>query len=240
MNDSDLERYKAAWKEERSFNEATLSDTEIRAYIMKRSKGLTGSFKAGLVLDIILKMILGVSFIILMVLFNGETVITGLCTASVLLLIYLLWIDIKTYRQIPGQEGYSEDMQNFLKRRIEFYRTKYFKTVYVISLTNPFIFLSGMLYYFYFKYGVIRPLDTVDIIVFSLFCIVGFTIGAFAQIKQYNFHVNQMEECLREFQQNGINKYMVRKHKMQKRAILIIFIIALVAGLFLLAILFLI
>jgi hypothetical protein len=238
MENIDLEKYKSAWKEEKSFNKATLTDPEIRTYIMKRSKGLTGSFKAGLVLDIILKIVLGISFIILMVLLRGKIGITGICTGSILILSYLLWSDITTYHKIPGQEGYSGDIQNFLKSRIEFYREKFLKTVYVIALTNPFVFLSGMLYYFYFKYGGIRPLQFVDIIVFSVFCIAGFALGAFIQVKQYNFQVNQLEECLREFEENGINEAMVKRHKKQKRTILIIFIIALVAGLLLLGLLF--
>ena len=238
MKNIDIENYKSAWKEEKNFTKATLSDSEIRTYIMKRSKGLTGSFKAGLILDIILKIILGLSFIILMVLFKGRIEIVGLCTASILLLIYLLWIDITTYRKIPGQEGYSEDMHNFLKNRIEFYRTKFLKTVYIIALTNPFVFLSGMLFYFYFKYGVIRPLQVGDILVFSIFCIAGFALGAFIQVKQYNFQVNQLEDCLREFELNGINEDTVKRHKKQKRTILIIFIIALIVGLGLLGILF--
>jgi len=237
MNNIDLERYKTAWKEEKSFNKATLSDPEIRTYIMKRSKGLTASFKAGLLLDIILKIILGVSFIALIVLFGGKIGIAGICTGSLLILFYLLWSQIATYRKIPGQEGYSGDMKNFLSARIEFYRTKFLKTVYVIALTNPFVFLSGMLYYFYFKYGIIRPLDVVDIIIFGTLCIVGFALGAFVQVKQYNFQVNQLEECLREFQENDINEATIRRHKKQKRTILIIFIIALIVGLLLLGIL---
>ena len=95
-----------------------------------------------------------------------------------------------------------------------------------------------MLFYFYFKYGVIRPLQVGDILVFSIFCIAGFALGAFIQVKQYNFQVNQLEDCLREFGLNGINEDTVKRHKKQKRTILIIFIIALIVGLGLLGILF--
>ena len=239
MNNTDLEKYKSAWKEEKSFREAVLTDSEIRAYIVKRSKGLTASFKAGLLLDIILKIILGISFIALIVLFRGKIGIAGVCTGSLLILIYLLWSHITTYRKIPGQDEYSGDIQNFLKSRIDFYRTKFLKTVYVIALTNPFVFLSGMLYYFYFKYGIIRPLDIIDIIIFGTLCIVGFALGALVQVKQYNFQVLQLEECLKEFEEGEINENTLRRHKKQKRAILIIFIIALIVGLLLLGILLL-
>ncbi len=238
MNNIDLEKYKSAWKEEKSFNKATLSDSEIRTYIMKRSKGLTGSFKAGIILDIILKTILGISFIVLIFLFPGKTEILSLCIMAALVLLYMLWLNFSAYRKIPGQEEYSGDIQNFLKSRIGFYRTKFLKTVYVIALTNPFVFLSGMLYYFYFKYETIRQLQLEDILVFSIFCIAGFALGAFVQVKQYNFQVKQMEECLKELESNGIDKATIRKHKKQKRTGLIISLIALIVGLLLLGILF--
>jgi len=238
MNDIDLEKYKSAWKEEKSFNKETLTDSEIKNYLLKRSKGLTDSFKAGLILDNILKIILGASFVVLIFLFPGKFDILVLCVIAILLLFYLLWLNITTYRKIPRQEEYSGDMQNFLKSRIEFYRTKYLKTVYVIALSNPFVFLGGMLYYFYFKYGMIRPLQVEDIIVFSIFCIAGFALGAFIQVRQFNYQVNQLEECLKELQENGIDELAIRRHKKQKRTIMIIFMIALLTGLLLLGVLF--
>ena len=234
MSNIDLEKYKSAWKEEKSLNKETLTDSEIKNYLMKRSKGLIGSFKTVLVIDIVLKVILGASFVVLIFLFPLKVEILGLCIASIILLIYMLWLNIVTYRKIPGQKEYSGDIMYFLKSRIEFYRTKFYKSIYVFALSNPFIFISGMLFYFYFKYGGMRTLQIDDVIVFSLICIAGFIIGAFSQVKQYNFQIGQMEECLKELKEDGINEFTIRKQKKQKRTLFMIFTIALILGLVLL------
>ena len=234
MNESDLEKYKTAWKEEKSFNRQTLSDSDIRTYLLKRSKGLINFFKTGLVFDIVLKIFLGISFGFLIILFQGNIYVIALCLASIIVMLYLIWLNYKIYRIIPGQEDYAGDIRYFLKTRIDFYRTKYIKTVYGFAISYPFIFLSGMLFYFNIKYGAVRTLDGTDIIVFTLLGLASFVFGAVVHILQYGFQIGQMEECLRELDENGLDELTMMKHKKKRRSVILIFIVALVTGLLLL------
>jgi hypothetical protein len=103
------------------------------------------------------------------------------------------------------------------------------------ALSNSLFILSGMLYYFYFKYGEIRPFQWDDYLVFGVALLIGFALGAFAQVKQHNFHVKQLENCLQEINEDKISTYTIREQRNKKRRISLIFLLALVSGLLVLA-----
>jgi len=231
MKDIDFDKYKSAWEEEKNFDMKILSESELSKYLKKRSKGITNSFRIGLIIDIILKIILGISSIFLIWLYSNHAGIITLCSILFALTCYLLLFQFKTYDRIPRQEEYSKNLRIFLENKIRFYRTKYFKSVYIIALSNPIIFISGILFYFHFKYSGVRSLDFIDFFVFSLICITGFILGALIQTKQYNFHIRQMEECLNELDDDGIYELILKKQVKQQKILLLIFIIILVAGL---------
>jgi hypothetical protein len=231
MKDIDFGKYKSAWKEEKRFNDEILPEADIKKYLNRKSKSLTALLRSGLIIDMILKIILGSSFVFLVWLYSNNSKILALCLVSIILIGYLLFLQIKTYKQIPGQKEYSDSLRHFLESKIEFYRKKYSIAVYINALSNPFIFLSGMLFYFQIKYSGIRPLQVDDYLVFSLFCIAGFVLSAFVQVRQYNFQIKQLEDCLNELDENGLKALTLVKQKSQNRKVIIIFIIALILGL---------
>jgi len=231
MNEIDLGKYKSAWKEEKRFKDEIIPEAEIKKYLSRRSKGLTASFRSGLIIDMILKIILGASFGYLVWLYSDNSKIMVLCFASIILICYLLFLQIKTYKQIPRQKEYSDSLRYFLESNVKFFRLKYSRAVFINALSNPFFFLSGMLFYFQIKYSGIRPLQVDDYLVFSLFCITGFIVGVFIQFQQYNFQVRQMEDCLNVIDENGIKEPTLKKLKRQNRKLIIIFIITLILGL---------
>jgi hypothetical protein len=149
------------------------------------------------------------------------------------LIVYLLHYHIKVIKQIPGHDEYSGNLYKLLENEIKFYKTRFSRAVYIIALSNPLIILSGMLFYIHFKYSGFRALQTVDFIVLSLICTVGFIMGALVQVWQYNYQVKQLEECLKELDEDGLKTLTANKQKVQNRRILIIFTIALICGLLL-------
>ncbi|MCJ7819738.1 MAG: hypothetical protein MUP53_00925, partial [Bacteroidales bacterium] len=166
MKGIDLDKYKLAWEEEKSFDTKIVSEFELKKYLNKRSIGIVASFKIGLMIDFILKTILGISFLILIWLYSNHTGIILFCGSIFLLICCLIFLQFRTYRSIPGQKVYSDDIKTFLEKKIRFYRTKYFKSVYIAALSNPLIFIGGLLFYFRFKYSSVRSLEFIDIFVF--------------------------------------------------------------------------
>ena len=71
----------------------------------------------------------------------------------------------------------------------------------------PCLFLSGMIYYFYFKYGEIRPFQWDDYLVFGAVIILGFATRGCGPDNSNNFQVEQLESCLQEIDEDGIKAH---------------------------------
>lgn len=233
MKKVDLAKYRQAWNEETRFNDKILQDDEIKKYLGRKSKNITASFRNGLIIDIILKIVLGASFILLIIFYLNNLRIISICAVSIVLIIYLLYLQICIIRQIPGQKEYSDTLYSLLESLINFYRNKFSRSVYINALSNPLIFLSGVLYYIQFKYAGIRTFEVEDFVVLSLICITGFLLGAFIQVRHYKFQIKQLEECLNELEGNGLQAMTATRQIVQNRKMLITFLIAFIFGLLL-------
>ena len=122
-----------------------------------------------------------------------------------------------------------------LEQKIQFYHKRYIKSLYIGALSNSLIFISGSLYYFYFKYGEIRPMDLEDYLVSGIAIVIAFVFGAVVQIAQHNFQVKQLESCLREIDENTMTELTLKQQRMRKLGMFLIALTALIGGLLLLA-----
>ena len=165
------------------------------------------------------------------ILFSNNIGLLVLSLISVLILIRLLLFQVSIYKIIPGQAAYSENITTFLEAQIGFYRGRYFKSVYIAALSNPFLFISGMMIYFYFKYGAIRTLQLDDYLVFSLVSVLGFYAGRVRPIRHYSFQIRQLESCLNELDENRIDEKTLRKKINRRIRNILIWILFLVSGL---------
>jgi len=139
------------------------------------------------------------------------------------------------YRQIPHKDMSDSAIRSSLEKRISFYHERYIKSLYIGAISNALVFVSGSLYYFYFKYGEIRPLDLVDILVFGTAIIIAFVFGAVIQIAQHNYQVRQLESCLQEIDEDSMTMLTIKEQRNKKLRLFFIALIALICGLLLLA-----
>lgn len=235
MDNNELEKYRQAWSKEKTFDRNILSDQEVRHYLGKRSKSLINSFRISLLFDIILKVILGISTVILIFLYLRSTgvLFTSLILASTIF--YLLSQQVRIYGKIPGHKEYSDDLKSFLKLEIDFYRTIYFKTIYLAAFSNPLIVVIGALFYYYIKYSGSISLQFIDYLIMGLICTAGFIMGAFVQSRQFNFQVGQLEKCLDEFDTGGLDIRILKDQKKKQRILFFVFLMILILGLALMA-----
>jgi hypothetical protein len=235
MKASDMDAMKAAWKNERSFEDPKLTKAEIEVFLKGKSKDISLLFKKGLIFDIILKSLVGLSFLGILILFR--TNLPVLLTVAFLIM-GTLWAIIYQQRmigRIPKTKGTGSGIKFTLEKKISFYYRHFVRSLYVGALSNSLLVLSGMLYYFYFKYGEIRPFQWDDYLVFTLVIVLSYIIGVIVQVKQYNFHVKQLESCLQDLDADSLNKLTIREQVYKKRRLTFVFLLALICGLLVLA-----
>jgi hypothetical protein len=230
-----MDSIKTAWKNEKGFENKVLSQSDIEKFLQKKSRDITRLFKTGLAMDVILKGIIGASLVGILLLFSGNRELCFAMIAILLLILWAIWFQVKMYRKVPSDDMANPDMRTTLEARIQFYHQRYIKSLLIGAVSNSLIFLSGSLYYFYFKYGEIRPLDLVDYAVFGTAIILAYVLGAAAQIAQHRFQIGQLESCLQEIDEEGMTALTLKKQKNQRLRLFFIALLALVCGLLLFA-----
>ena len=234
MKSIDLDSIKAAWKIERSFEDHKLSEADIQGFLSGKSKDISQLFRKGLIFDIVLKSVLGVSLIGVFFLFRSNQSII-LISSIIMLILWAIRYQWLMIARIPEATASDPVIRTSLENKVKFYRQHFSKSLYVGALSNSLFILSGMLYYFYFKYGEIRPFTWDDYLVFGVTIIIGFALGAYVQIAQHNFQVKQLENCLEEIDEDTITTLTLREQRNKKRRLILIFLLALLCGLLLLA-----
>jgi hypothetical protein len=228
-----LDKYKAAWREEPSLNESMLTDHEIRSWLYQRTARTDRMYRKGIIFDLIIKGLLAVAVIGIVILFRssqGSWLVSAVLGTAVLTSFLYEW---KILRQIPNISTAAAPIRDMLRERISFFNRSYLRVLLIIAVSNPVLIFTGGMYYFYFRYGEIRPLDLEDFIVFSLFLIAGYTISAFFQIKNFRFHIRQLEESLADLNGNKFNKNLIRQQRQKRQRIIAMTILAVITGILL-------
>lgn len=235
MKSIDLDTIKAAWKNEKSFEDQRLSEADIENFLGRKSRDISRLFRKGLLFDIVMKSVIGLSLLGILFLFRGNQSILLMISVVLLFTTWTIFYQWRKIGRIPESGGPDPVIRTSLENKVNYYYQHYIKSIYVGALSNSLFVLSGMLYYFYFKYGEIRPFQWDDYLVFALVLLLSFVIGAVAQVKQHNFQVKQLESCLQEIDEESISALTIRDQRNKKRRMTLLFVLALLCGLVLLA-----
>jgi len=231
----DLEHMKTAWKKEKSFEDKSLTEADIKAFLHKKSRDISRLFSVGLTFDIAYKGIIGLSFLGILLLFSGNQHIILMVAAILLGLICTIIYQWRLIKRVPGTGASDPVIRTTLENKVLFYHEHYIKSLYVGALSNSLIILSGMFYYLYFKYGEIRPFQWEDYLVLAVAIVIGFFVSAIAQRAQFNFQIKQLESCLQEIDEDTITTHTIREQQNKKRQMIRLLLLAIICGLLVLA-----
>ena len=229
MKSIDLDSIKAAWKNESSFEDQRLSEVDIENYLSSKSKDISQLFRKGLIFDIVLKSTIAISLIVIFFLLRATQSVI-LVASMLMLILWAIRYQWLMIARIPKDTS-GPVIRKSLENKVKFYHQHFNKSLYVGALSNSLFILSGMLYYFYFKYGEIRSLTWDDYLVFGITMVIGFALGAYVQITQHSFQVKQLENCLQEIDEETITTLTLREQRNKKRRMILIFLLALICGL---------
>ena len=223
MND-DLNKYKKAWYSgSRELTQRNrLSEEDIMDFITTQSRHILSGLQKSVIFDVILKTLLALSFFILAILFSSDV---NLIIMNILLTVFmagLILLQSKYYHKAAFGEDPGASIKDYLHNRLTFFDKEYIKVIYLVALSSPMFFFSGVLFYSYFKYGIIRPLDMEDYSVFAIGLLLSFIISSFAHVKQYRFQLDQLHRCLEDLDEQEINRIKLNKEG-NKRLLYILF-----------------
>jgi len=211
----ELKKFKETWqKQSQSLIQSDhLSKEEIMDFISNQSRQVTAGYRKGLLFDIVWKALLTFSFLILAFLFNANgnmvimNIVLMICTAVILLM------QTKYYQHAALSDNADNSIKEFLKYKVEYFNRDFVKAIYLIALSGPLFFISSGLFYFYFKYGYVRPLDAEDYTVFGAGVLLAFLTSVIAQVRQYKFQLEQLTACLNDLDEKQISRIEQKKSR---------------------------
>lgn len=229
MEDLDLIKYQLAWKKEKSFQAEKLSEIEIHNFIKSASK-ISGQYRRSLLFDIVFKTILLVSFIVIIILLKNQSIAILASTFFIFIAAFGIIWQSKVYKRVDKINITEEQLKDLLKAYIKFYNRHYVKSIFVSALSSTLFFLSGSTYYLHFKYKQIPTIELDDFIVLTVGIIVSYGVSAFAQIKQNEFQIKELESCLVEIEENTIDASSIKNYKTNRIKNVVTIGIALIIG----------
>jgi len=199
----------------------------IERFISKRSNSTAEKIKKMIYLDIFLKSVFLLVFIIDIFLYLGTMNVMVVCVTSIVLLIPLILFEFRMLNRFTEIVDYGKSTKQKLASMLTYLRSGFFSTLLSISIGYPFMFIAGMLVYFYAEYGRVRPLDGQDIIVFSIFIIAGLAFNFYMNRKQVDYQIKHLETCLSDLNDSSLqmvsdNLERQRKQDMTNKVLLFI------------------
>ena len=86
---------------------------------------------------------------------------------------------------------------------LDYYHERFRRALYLIGLSGPLVFYTGVVHYLWYRYGGLRPVDGMDLAVFTGGLAIAYILNAGAQLAQFRLFVSEVQECLREIGENG-------------------------------------
>jgi hypothetical protein len=235
MNEHELERYRTAWKGGQEFGRQPLGQDAIDAVLNKESKNITRQFRVGLLTDMALKGAAAVALVGLLFLYSGQPTVNWLNAFVLAFTLFLLFVQWKTLRRIPGHGLAGDSLRRCLHQTIRFYRKRFVRALYVGAVSGSLVFYVGVFYYSWFRYGGIRPLDADDYAVFIGGLLIAYAFNAVAQRWQMNFHVRELEFCLQEIDAESLTEQDLRKKRHRRVRVSLMWLVWAVLGVLVLA-----
>jgi len=215
MNDKKL---KDMWNKAENFHAASGYGKEnIERFISGRSGSVADKIRKMLQFDIGLKILVAIILAIDVFIYaNIQFNVALTAIAAIGVLLSLIYFEFKMLSKFNNEADYGQNTKDKLSSMLLFLKTKFFTSILAVSSTYIFVFMAGSLVYFYAEYGKLRPLDGTDVLVFSVFIIIGIVLNFMVTTGQVKYHIKHLETCLTDLN-GGVLELVSENIEQQRR-----------------------
>ena len=203
MNESRLDQLRSAWRETPAFDGARLEASDIDTLLRRQSRDVRRQYRVALLMDIALKTVIAVALVVVLWLHRHHAGLTALNTLVLLATLLGIGFERATLNAIPGSAVAGGSVRAGLQAMLDYYHERFRRALYLIGLSGPLVFYTGVVHYLWYRYGGLRPFDGADLAVFGGGLAIAYLLSAGANQAQFRRYVSDVEDCLREIEENG-------------------------------------
>lgn len=230
MSDKDL---RDMWKSTAgSAGVSGYEQSTIERLLGKRSYSVVDKVRRMLQLDIWMKSAVASLLAVDAALYwRGQMAVSFTCLAAIAVTVPLVLFELRVLKQFTNASDCGQNTREVLSGTLTFLRSRFLTVLLSTSLTYLFFFISGLLLYFFITYGHLRPLDNMDVFVFSTLCLIGVVSSFAANRAQIEYNAKHIEACLSDLNDEvlAVVTSSIESQQRQDRAIKML--LALVLGL---------
>ncbi|HYQ58034.1 MAG TPA: hypothetical protein VEP89_11895 [Draconibacterium sp.] len=235
------EKLKTMWnKAENLIGGSEYNSSNIEHFLTGRSHSTAQMIKNMIYMDLIIKGVVIIALLIDSILYSGTGNVMAACIGGIILLTGLGYYQLNLLKRFTKIADHGQTTHDKLVSMLTYLKTRFTSTLASISITYVFIFIAGSLTYYYIIYGMVRPLDLIDITVFLGFILIGIAFNFFTFRAQVQYHVKHLETCLSNLDDHNLVliSEIIEKQRKQDRIIKLLLMLVLVFGLVLLVAVF--
>lgn len=178
--------------------------TSIDKYIKGQTLSVFGKIRWLFIRDFIVKSVGGV-FILLNLFFYANNPTVMLINLVILgLLVFMLLAGISIYKQFNRLADPGKDAKQNLTSLLTFLKRHFTIPVIMYASTQVFVFIPGLLAYFFLAYGEVKYLTPLSYFVFSFLCLIGVVMSIIITLTQMKYHEKHIRICLSDLNDNAL------------------------------------
>lgn len=228
----ELDELKKAWSKLNSDSaQPVYTVEEIDEFRRARSKDVSTWIQNGLILDMILKGVFILAYLVLIILMKESVRFIFAASGIILAGLLLILNEYQYFNRSRELDRKDVPVQESIRQKLSFLKSFYYRIQFMQGLTNPMFVAVGAFYYYYFNYGDIRLNDTQDILVFALLLIISFLFTLPTTLSLYGYHYGILKTSLASLEDDGKWAIAISRYKKKKKALSWLFGIMLFIGL---------
>jgi uncharacterized membrane protein len=204
---------------------------EIDTFRNKKRNSIYSSLESVILMQIVQKIIYGLALIAGFILFKEVNNITLTLIILFLITTLLTFIDFRTLQKIRIIKQAGQSIAEALTKLERFLNKDFYLYRFYASFSNPILIITGILYYFYYKYGHFATFTEPDsIVVFLTIIVLSWLIAYIGMIFSTRKIVQEIASYTEIIDNSEDYKNIIQKDKRQRRIRIIQMLAILVSG----------
>ena len=178
--------------------------TSIDKFIKGQTSSVFSKIRRLFIWDFIAKSVGGIFILLNLFFYQNDPTVLLINLIILGLLLLMLMIGIRVFKSFNRLADPGKDAKQNLTSLLTFLKRKFNISVVLFASTRVFVFIPGVLAYFFLVYGEMKYLTPLSYFVFSFLCLTAVVMNIIITLTQLKYHEKHIRICLSDLNDNAL------------------------------------